>query len=74
MEYPNNSLGYEIVYVTDGAMICADCMNKLAKEQPEEAKNYQATNYWEGSPMYCEECNEVITSIYGDPEEPDEEE
>lgn len=71
MEYAYHSLGYETVYVKDGAMICASCINKIAKEDEEEAKQYVATTYWEGTPMECEECGEMIQSIYGDPDEED---
>jgi hypothetical protein len=56
--------GYTILYAThQGHVLCNECATK-------EAEDIEVvTTYDEGPDLYCEECNAVIESSYGDPEE-----
>lgn len=60
--------GYPIYY-TDGqnSVLCASCATTaLLEEEWEEWQPQHWDIYHEGSPMYCEDCNAIIESAYGD--------
>lgn len=52
--------GYPVLYLDkNDNVFCAECAKKSFTQHP----------YWEGSPVECEKCGEMIESAYGDPEE-----
>ena len=65
--------GYPILYLTEANdTLCADCATKeirawLYDESDDPPTAYDA--YWEGPDEHCADCNRVIESAYGDPEE-----
>ena len=57
--------GYTIIYVTfDGAIVCASCAEDVDTSDPVEGWQ----TYDEGPNLACEDCGDVLTSSYGDPE------
>lgn len=67
--------GYPIIYL-DGqnSTLCADCATESADDP--DAYDFErpvsGDVYWEGPDMYCDECNKVLESAYGDPDAPDD--
>lgn len=67
--------GYPLVYtVTEDGLsgqawdACAECASKSEAGEPVDAYVH-----YEGQPVTCENCNKMIESAYGDPDEEDEE-
>lgn len=59
--------GYPVIYFdTDGCTLCAPCASAAAEYS---ACTSAAEVYYEGPPVICEQCNAVIESAYGDPDE-----
>lgn len=57
--------GYPITYIGyDGRELCAECA--ASSENEGSTKPFV---HWEGPDSYCDECNAVLESAYGDPEE-----
>lgn len=52
--------GYEINYVGDGIVLCADCANKY------DEKELIQYIHWEGVSAHCDECYYEIEPIYGE--------
>lgn len=68
-ELPNNAEGYPVVYYTDeGMTLCPKCAN-----DPDKNDVTGADVFYEGPPEYCDDCNAVMESAYGDPNAPDDE-
>lgn len=62
--------GYQIIYHTkDGGIICPECANREV-DASQEVIAYDV--FYEGAPLNCDDCNTLIESAYGDPEEPEE--
>lgn len=64
--------GYPIVY-TDGhnETLCADCATNKYHD-PGEWEDWKPQSWfvhYEGSSVFCADCNAEIESAYGDPEE-----
>lgn len=62
---------YPVIYLTEHCeVLCADCATK-ALYQLDDEYDPPVTHdvFWEGSPEWCADCNKVIESAYGDPEE-----
>jgi hypothetical protein len=58
--------GYTLVYYAeDGSTYCADCASQTDAEPPIVA----CDTYDEGPALYCDGCNAVLESSYGDPDE-----
>lgn len=83
----NGNEGQVIYYTRDGDVLCGKCADKLLHDiddltewgfGKDEGLDIDAIvacdTYLEGPDLYCEDCNEVIESSYGDPyaEEVDE--
>lgn len=70
--------GYTLVYYTqDGAELCAKCMDDydLAENKFGDSSNERVIGvdtYDEGPPLFCANCNAMIESSYGDPDNPDD--
>lgn len=65
------SLGGYPIYYLDGnnMMLCAKCATESLID-PEEYDDFKPQHfgiYYEGSDMYCDICNAVIESAYGNP-------
>lgn len=62
--------GYPIFYLDgDNSTLCPDCANK-ADQDPDEFENFKPVAgdvYYEGPDLFCDQCNAVIESAYGDP-------
>ncbi len=68
--------GYPLIYLTaDGNVLCPACANgEHGSDAHEDAEDCQwrltsVDVYWEGSPLQCDHCNEMIESAYGDPDD-----
>ena len=60
--------GYPIIYLTqDGLTVCPWCANKDDTSDPASA--WQV--FYEGPAERCDDCNIIIESAYGDPDDPD---
>ena len=59
---------YPLIFVhkITNDILCETCARKL---KPSEYDNYVWDNFFEGSPLDCDECNEIIESAYGNPED-----
>lgn len=73
--------GYPIyVYMTDGEMLCRDCVRSNYREishatRHKERSGWAAAGvdvYWEGPNMFCAQCNKELESAYGDPDAEEE--
>ena len=65
--------GYAILSVMDdGGTLCFDCLqNESVHEDPAISDGWRYTAHyihWEGESTYCDHCNKVLESEYGDPE------
>lgn len=66
---------YPIVYYTgNGDMLCADCATVITDytPYPNDDPIVAIDAYWEGPDEHCAECNAVIQSAYGDPDDTEE--
>ena len=62
--------GYSIQYICgDGSVICAECANNFEPGEYPDAEPTKGFIYYEGPDSYCEDCNVVMPSEYGDPDE-----
>jgi hypothetical protein len=68
--YPANvDGGYPILYYSkDGSTLCARC----ASEEDTSDPVVGADIFYEGPAEMCEDCNAVIESAYGNPDESEE--
>ena len=58
--------GYPILYISkDNMVVCPECANREI-DQTQEAVDWFI--HYEGPPEFCEDCNAVVESAYGDPE------
>lgn len=55
--------GYQINYIGDGVVYCADCAKKQDKDVQEKLVG---DIHYEGSPLVCEDCGEELESEYGE--------
>jgi hypothetical protein len=76
---PSHSEGNTLYYVTPiGLVLCSKCAENAIKEYLHDARHLGDTPnsihvYWEGSMMYCDECNHLLKPVYGNPDYTDEE-
>jgi len=60
--------GYQMLYVTrDGSAICPACANR---DVDDSQAVVAGDVYWEGPDLPCDDCDAMIPSAYGDPDEP----
>lgn len=74
--YPGS---YSVIYRTkDGGTLCASCANGEREEPVDDDVDdfleaqwhlVAADVYWEGPDMFCDHCNKVMASEYGDPDD-----
>jgi len=65
----HDAFGYNVTYITKrDAVLCPDC----ASEDENMDELAGAFSHFEGTPLYCDDCDCEIESIYGDPDEIDE--
>ena len=68
--------GYPIIYIArDGGVLCPKCVNSEDNctfgndEGDSTGWEIEAADiYYEGPPLFCDNCSMVIESAYGDPE------
>ena len=64
--------GYTLLYLDrENSTLCADCATTSA-DDPDEVPQFKPVAcdvYYEGPNLYCDQCNAVIESAYGDPDE-----
>jgi len=65
---------YPVIYLTDGgSILCGECATRALYQLEDEFDPPVAADvYWEGPATNCDDCNRVIESAYGDPDEPEE--
>lgn len=70
--------GYpKILLMDDGEIICPACARKEYRQISNATRHYLRDGWqagavgihWEGSPLYCAQCNAPTESAYGDPED-----
>jgi hypothetical protein len=62
--------------MADGETLCAECVKEnyrliLRSTRDNDRSGwaaYAANVHWEGSPLYCANCNKDLPSEYGDPD------
>lgn len=65
--------GYPIIYGDrDNNTLCPACANKLRHDEYGGRPLWYDV-HWEGPALHCDECNAVIESAYGDPDEEENE-
>ena len=62
--------GYPIFYLTsENDTLCSVCATEaLDNEEWDEWKPSTYGVHWEGSPLFCSECNAEVEKAYGDPD------
>jgi len=62
---------YPIIYLTkDNSVLCADCATRSLYRLAEEFDPVTDCGpYYEGTPEYCDDCNRIIESAYGNPDD-----
>lgn len=59
--------GYPTIAILgDSSVLCPDCARNVYLC---DGSDVSLDVYWEGEPLYCEDCNKEIDSAYGDPED-----
>ena len=59
--------GYTIIFYDEyGNVVCSECARKVYFD---ERQDIFRDAYYEGSSLYCEECNKKLEASYGDPDE-----
>jgi hypothetical protein len=60
---------YPVYYLTpEGDALCAECAKTELLDRCDDLDFYLDVDvYYEGPSIYCEECNKIIESAYGDP-------
>ena len=59
--------GYTIIFIDDSNNVyCSECARKVYFD---ERQDIFRDAYYEGSSLYCEECNKKLEASYGDPDE-----
>ncbi len=65
--------GYPMYYVTrDGLTICPQCAGDDEKNDSDPVVGGDV--FWEGPPMWCDDCGREMESAYGDPDNDSEDE
>ena len=61
--------GYPLLYLDDeDETLCAKCATIDLERDTTDDLSYSPMVHFEGSPVFCAECNEEIHSAYGDPD------